>query len=394
VGDTAIVNLMRWLLTGIYTLVAVLYISGAFYFYTEERSAWPPGEGGSIADEGVRHPEALLGGARNAMDSNDFSPAVRETVLRSFGELPSFYQPPFLLAAYYANRLEEPEKTHLAFEAAVNRFPTNGRLHLAYARWLFKARSIPPAGPAGFSWIQELEPEQRAERHMARALELEPNLARQGLDTLRTHRVPPDRWAALLPDEEAVHMQLLTALFNEGYREQALGLLRGMLAETTDPDILSQASNWALRWGEPALALEAAGRWLERERSQSGILSKVHEAGLALAKAHLELGETDAAYEAFRDALNEVGPSSRAGLELLCSMASEYLNKRQVVSAQSLFGEATTLAPRHVPARLGLARTYRWMGEDEEAIEEYKRVLRIEPNNAEAATELARLLMK
>jgi Tfp pilus assembly protein PilF len=385
---------MRWLLTGSYTLVAALYISGAFYFYSEDRSAWPPGEGGAALEEGVRHPDALLGGARNAMDSNDFSPHVRDMVLRSLGELPSFYQPPFLLAAYYANRLEEPEQTHQAFEDAVKRFPTNGRLHLAYARWLFKARSIPPTGPSGMSWVQELRPERLAERHMARAIELEPNLARQGLDILRRQRVPPERWAALLPEEDAVQLQLLTALFNEGYREQALGLLRGILTEATDPDILSQASNWALRWGEPSLALEAAERWLEWEQSHRGVLSRVHEAGLALARAYLELGENDAAYEAFRDVLNEVGPSSRAGLELLCSMGTEYLNKRQVVSAQSLFAEAAALAPRYVPARLGLARTYRWMGEDEEAIEEYKRVLRIEPNNAEAERELARLLLK
>lgn len=385
---------MRWFLTGIYTLVAVLYISGAFYFYTEDRSAWPPVESGAAPAHRVRHPEALLGSARDAMGLNDFSPPVRDIVLRSIGELPSFYQPPFLLAAYYANRLEEPEKTHRAFEAAVARFPTNGRLHLAYSRWLFKASSIPPTGTDGLSWMQELRPERLAERHMAKAIALEPNLARQGLDTLRRQRVPPERWAALLPDEETIRMQLLTALFNEGYREEALGLLRGMLTEVTGPDILSQASSWALRWGEPSLALEAAQRWLEWERTEGATLSRIHEAGLAVARAHLELGETDAAYEAFRDALDEVGPSSRAGLELLCSMGSEYLNKRQVVSALSLFGEAATLAPRHVPSLLGLARTYRWMGDEEQAIEEYKRVLRIEPDNAEAERELARLLLK
>jgi tetratricopeptide (TPR) repeat protein len=241
--------------------------------------------------------------------------------------------------------------------------------------------------------MQALGPDRLAERHIAKAIELEPDLARQGLDILRRNRVSPDRWAALLPDQETVRMQLLTVLFNEGHREEALGLLRGILAEVTDLDTLKQASDRALRWGEPSLALEAAQRWMEWEKSE-GITSRYHEAGLAVAKAHLELGETDAAYRVFRDTLEAIGPSSPAGLALLCSMGSEYLRKRQVVSAQSVFGEAAMLAPRHVPALLGLARTFRLMRDEEQAIEEYKRVLRIEPDHAEAERELARLLMK
>jgi tetratricopeptide (TPR) repeat protein len=64
------------------------------------------------------------------------------------------------------------------------------------------------------------------------------------------------------------------------------------------------------------------------------------------------------------------------------------------VSAQSLFGEAATIAPRHVPALLGLARTYRWMGDEEEAIEQYKRVLRIDPKNVDGERALANLILK
>jgi Tfp pilus assembly protein PilF len=385
---------MRWLLTGIYALVAVLYVSGAFYFYAEDRYAWTPEMSGAALTEPVRHPEALLVGARDAMDLNDFSPPVRDAVLGSLRELPSFYQPPFLLAAYYANRLEEPEKTRRAFEAAIKRFPTNGRLHMAYTRWLFKARAIPPAESGGFLQIGQWRPEIQAERHMARAIELEPELAWQGLDLLRRQGTAPERWAAILPDDPGPRMQVLTALFNEGHREEALRLLAGTVAEVTEPGILRQASNWALRWGEPGLALEAARRWREWEQGQSASVSREHEASLAMARAYLELGKTDTAYQTLRESLNEVGPSSRSGLELLCAMGSEYLRRRQVVSAQSLFGEAATLAPRHVPALLGLARTYRFMGDEEEAIEQYKRVLRIEPKNTEAERELANLLVK
>jgi tetratricopeptide (TPR) repeat protein len=237
-------------------------------------------------------------------------------------------------------------------------------------------------------------PEIQAERHMARAIELEPDQARQGLDLLRRQGIPPDRWAAILPDDTAPRTQLLTALFNEGHREDALGLLVGMLDEVAEPGFLRQASSWALRWGDPGLALEAARRWQEWERGQSASVSQEHEASLAMAKAYLELGETDTAYQTFRESLDEAGPSSRAGLELLCAMGSEYLKRRQVVSAQSLFGEAVTLAPRHVPALLGLARTYLFLGDEEEAIEQYKRILRIEPKNVEAERELARLILK
>jgi tetratricopeptide (TPR) repeat protein len=214
------------------------------------------------------------------------------------------------------------------------------------------------------------------------------------LDLLRRQGIAPERWAAILPDDTAPRTQLLTALFNEGHREEALGLLAGMLEEVTEPGFLRQASSWALRWGDPGLALDAARRWQEWERGQSGSVSREHEASLAMAKAYLELGETDTAYQTFRESLNGVGPSSRSGLELLCAMGWEYLNRRQVVSAQSLFGEAATIAPRHVPALLGLARTYRWMGDEEEAIEQYKRVLRIDPKNVEAERELANLILK
>jgi tetratricopeptide (TPR) repeat protein len=386
---------MRQVFVGIFTLLATLYALGALYLYTEERRARTSREGGDHSPLPGLHPESNLIAVRSAMDQNDFSPAVVLLVHRSFRQLPSFYQPPFLLAAYHANRLEKPEQTHRAFEAALRRYPANGRLHLAYAGWLLGARSIPPAESEvdiGL-WTEKLEPELQAERHLATALNLEPQLTRQGLEILRRHRVPAERWAELLPDEASARRQLLPALASAGRRKQALAMLRGMLEEEVDPRYLRQAAKWALQWGDPNLLLEAAHRWQSAERSQ-GAGSRYHEAAFYMAKAYLELGDADKAFQVFRQALNDVGPSSTAGVELLCSMGNEYLHRRQVVLAQSLFMEAVSLSPDCTPALLGLARTYRQTGNRGKAIDHYQKALQIDPEDTAAERELGQLLLQ
>ena len=54
-------------------------------------------------------------------------------------------------------------------------------------------------------------------------------------------------------------------------------------------------------------------------------------------------------------------------------MAYEYLGHGEAVLAESLFMEATTLAPNYAPASLGLARIFRRSGDEAAAIEQYQK---------------------
>ncbi len=73
-------------------------------------------------------------------------------------------------------------------------------------------------------------------------------------------------------------------------------------------------------------------------------------------------------------------------------MGGEYLNRGEIVLAESLFAEASALSPSYTPATLGLARISHRSGNNERAIAQYQKVLRVDPNNAEAERELARLV--
>jgi tetratricopeptide (TPR) repeat protein len=299
-----------------------------------------------------------------------------------------------LLAAYHANRLEEPERTRAAFEATLERYPANGRLHLAYAQWLWTSPSIPPGQWGSRAGLRDLDVATVAEEHLATAIRLEPDLTGQGLELLRRQQVPPERWVEIFPDQKSVRWELLKGFAEAGRQREAVTLLKETIDDWNDIAHLRQAAFWALEWGDAGFALEAARLWQEAERRPGGSKTSYYQAGLFLAKAHLELGETDEAFRVFRAALGEVGASSPVGLDLLCSMANEYYRRGQVVLAQSLFTEATAGSPNHVPSRLGLARTSRRMGNDLEAVEHYQKVLQLEPDNAAAEKELGELLLR
>ena len=87
------------------------------------------------------------------------------------------------------------------------------------------------------------------------------------------------------------------------------------------------------------------------------------------------------------------GGTNKAVLELLCAMGHEYLRAKQLTLAQSLFGEASALSRRYLPAALGLARTYRRQGNPAAAVREYRRALQIEPGNREAEEALGELTL-
>lgn len=391
---------MRFLLAAFSGLAAIVYAAGALHFHAQERAARTPEAIALTSLARIHHPEAALGRLRAAFEANDFSEELEPWLHRALREVPSFYQPPFLLAAYHANRLERPALVRNAFEAALARYPANGRLRLTYAQWLYGAIA---EGIAPVVAVRE-EAEDiaaMAERQLARALALEPDLTGIALDLLARHRVAPERWVELAPDDLGARRQLLLFLAQRGEKERAALLLREVLEGLDIEDaramgLLRQAPAWALDWGDPELALRAARRWQEREEKTRGVTDS--RAALFVARAELELGEPDAAYASFRENLKRIeeglGASSRAALELLCDMGYEYLRRGQVTLAQSLFSEAKTLGPSYTPASLGLARVYRRSGNNGAAVEEYRALLRRHPGNAEARRELERLLLE
>ena len=315
------------------------------------------------------------------MEQDDFSPRVGELVEVALSQLPSFYQPRVYEALYHANRLEEPGRTRDAFEAALERFPANGRLHLDYARWLLMA-------PSKFPTV--LDGQSKAEAHITVALGVESNLTQEALETLARYDVSAERWTDLVPDDLDARRRLVLALARDGHRDQALEHLVPLLARTVDSRYLREEAYWALSWGDLALALEAVEKW-KQAAATSG---EPHEPGLLAARAHLALGEMDAAYDVFRSTLETVGPSSSAGLKLLCGMAEEYFRLQRLVLAESIFAEATSYSASYVRALLGLARIRLRHGDEVEAMEYYQKILQLDPENAPAKNELGNLVVQ
>jgi Tfp pilus assembly protein PilF len=75
-------------------------------------------------------------------------------------------------------------------------------------------------------------------------------------------------------------------------------------------------------------------------------------------------------------------------------MGNEFLRRRRIVLAESIFTEATSYSPTYVAALLGLARTYSYSGQDEKAMEHYDKLLGVDPDNAAAQRELIPLLTR
>jgi pentatricopeptide repeat protein len=216
------------------------------------------------------------------------------------------------------------------------------------------------------------------------------------LELLQKFRVAPERWVEIVPNELPERRLLFRALAQAGYPQDALTILRKMIEQNPEPDLFREASSWALRWGDPDLALESAKQWQQAASTES--LTEFSRATLQLARTYLSRGEKEVAYQEFREAFKEIearsAASSPAGLDLLCGMAYEYLRLNQTVMAESLFVEATDHAPYHAPASLGLARTYRRSGKRDAAIREYQKVLLLDPENTTAENELAPLIIQ
>ena len=390
---------MRFVLTSILAVVAGAYAGASFFFYEQERWARSPSEIDLGANLRLRHPEATLGLTRHAIESKDFSSRIRPYLRQSLKEAPASYQSPFLLAAFLANRLEERELSERAFEAAIELSPTNGRLRFTYAQWLLTPRLEPLRirKVASQSSDQSGDAHRRGLGHLALAMKLEPDLVPSSLKLVAWSGVPADRWRDLTPETVPARKELALALAGSGHRTEALNVLAEVLESASERELFFDAARWAFEWNAPAIALRTGQEWLEQEDRSGRVGTHFARAALVIARAHLELGQPERAYEAFSEALKKVerhaGVSSSASVGLLRGMGYQYLKAEQAVMAESLLLKATEAAPHDPDIRLGLARAYRKTGNRRASIESYREVLRLNPRHSQADRELRQLLL-
>jgi Tfp pilus assembly protein PilF len=386
---------MRRFVAVLLAALAVLYGVVAFHLFVQENwaLALPP----ALDPDEIRNPEVALGLAQSRFDANRFREEELELVERALSQAPSFYEPSFLLATFYASRMERPETVRAAYEAAVARYPANGRLQLAYGTWLLESRGSLDGWRSASEPGALRDPLPEAETHLRSAMELEPELSWAALRALSRSRVPASRWGALVPDHPLARTHLLDALFQAGELDSVWQSLGEDLLSSSDPNLLRRIVHWGLEGERPDIALRAAENWKKLVESR-GEGPGIQESVLWVSRAHLALGQEEAAYDVLATTLDQVesrfGAASRTSLELLCAMGEEYLRRGHVVVAEALFQQAVARRSSYVPALLGLARSLRRTGDELEAVKTYEEVLRLEPDNASARQELASLLAK
>jgi hypothetical protein len=192
----------------------VLYGAVAFHLFVQER--WALEIPADLDPRRIDNPEVAIGLVQTRFEANRFRDEEVELLRRALIGAPSFYQPSFLLATFHASRLSEPAKVRAAYEAAVARYPANGRLQLSYGTWLLESRAsldgwTSPGEPGVLR-----DPLPDAELHLKTAMALEPELAWAALGALSRNRVPPTRWGALVPDHPIARTHFLDALFQAG----------------------------------------------------------------------------------------------------------------------------------------------------------------------------------
>jgi len=380
------------------TALAAAYAVGAMYFFRQEQWARDPSSVSAAEIDRVRHPDAVLGVLQERFARQRFGEAELSLVAEALEQAPSFYQSPFFLATYHSSRLENPAIVRWAYEAALDRYPANGRLHLSYAMWLFESRRSlagwqDPSDPARL-----LDPLQVAESHLERGMELERDLSWRALEALERYDIPPERWVSLTPDDALSQRHLMDALFRGEHYDTGLELVRENVAAGADLSMLRRATVLALEGDRPALAVEAGLKWQAILESKRGATARPIEPAIAISRAYVALEEPEASNRVLQEALSSVetkfGPSSRVTLDALCALGGEYLSRGQTFSAESFYAQAVSRAPSYVPALLGLARTLFRSGDAEGAILRYEEMLRLEPENETARRELKSALVR
>jgi Tfp pilus assembly protein PilF len=386
---------MRRLVAVLLAALVVLYGAVAFHLFVQER--WALEIPTAPDPNRIQNPEVALGLVQTRFGANRFREEELELLRRALKQAPSFYEPSFLLATFHASRLSEPAKVRAAYEAAIARYPANGRLQLSYGTWLLESRASLDGwkSPEEPSVLRDPLPD--AELHLKTAMALEPELSWAALGALSRNRVPPARWGALVPDHPLAHTHFLDALFQAGQLDAVWESLGEDLLSSRDPSVLRRIVHWGLEGERPEIALRAASSWKSLVE-ESGEGSNLLEPVLWVFRAHLALGQEEEAYDSLAATLERVearlGATSRTSLELLCAMGEEYLRRGHVVTAEALFQQAVSRRPSYVPALLGLARSLRQTGDDLEAAKRYEEVLRLEPENASARRELKSILAK
>jgi tetratricopeptide (TPR) repeat protein len=336
-----------------------------------------------------------LGRLRAAFAAGEYSDDLQPYLERALAQAPTFYQPPFLLAAFHANRLERPDVIDNSFEAAIARFPSNGRLHLTYAEWLLTPRATAAyrsyrATPGA----DERDAAERAMRHVGRATALEPDLVRRALEVLLRFRVPVDSWAIVLPEDETTRRLILHAVDRAPRdRPARRELLRASLSQAREVATLELVSYFGRNWNEPEIALDASETWYQKTLAD-GTGSDITKSALSLARDCLDNAQPDRAYDVVRNTVSTLAERElgETNAELLVGAGDLYLARGRIAMAQSLFTEAATSFPYHAKAYLGLALTYQRAGDPESAIVELERVLELDPENNQARTLLTALL--
>jgi tetratricopeptide (TPR) repeat protein len=381
------------------TALAAVYVVGAVYFFRQERWARDPSRvpPAPEAVDRVRHPDAVLGALHDRFARQRFGESELALVKLALDQAPSFYQAPYFLASYHASRLENPATVRAAYEAAVDRYPANGRLHLAYAIWLLESRGSlagwrDPDDPTGLR-----DPLELAEAHLARSMELEHDLSWRALQALRAHRVPPERWVALTPDDALSQRHLIDALFRAEHYDIGVTLVRD-IAANADIDTLKRATKLALDGGRAELALDLGLRWRTLVDGERGADPRSVAPALAVSRAYVALGDSEASNRVLEETLvsleTKFGPTSRVTLDALCELGNEYLSRGQTFSAESFFAQAVSRSPSYVPALIGLGRSLARAGELDRAILRYEEALGIDPDNQVARNELRQALAR
>ena len=387
---------MRSLLALFVAALSAFYATGALYFFQQERGARDPLELGEEDVARLRHPDALLGVLQHRFDAQLFGPSELALAHRALGEAPTFYQTPFFIATYHANRFENVPAIRRGFEAALERYPANGRLHVAFATWLLNSRTSLSGWPDPDAPGSLKDPLPVAEKHMQRGMELEPELSWPALEALRVYRIPPERWVALTPPAPLAQRHLLDALLAGRYYEAGFAFLHERLEQSSDPDLLRTAARMGLQGGDFDLALNAAERWQAVLEKGRGPASSSLEPALLMSRTYAELGDTEASDRVLEQTLARVeekyGSSGRITLEFLCSLGDEYGRRQQWLSAESFYGQALSRNSAFVPALYGLAVARRRSGDREDAIKAFEDVLRVDATHQQARAHLKRLL--